>query len=60
VRTLLAIFDEMDQPVTPSPPSSARGFVPAALEMMDREVIQPWSLSSTSATQDAGAVLLIR
>ena len=60
VRTLLAIFDEMDQASNAVSAIIGQGFVPAALEMMDNEVIQAVEATlHVGFPMDAGAVLLI-
>jgi glycolate oxidase len=59
-RTLLAIFDEVDPASNAVSAVIARGIVPAALEMMDREVIQAVEPAlHVGYPMDAGAVLLI-
>jgi glycolate oxidase len=59
-RTLLAIFDEVDPASSAVSAVIARGIVPAALEMMDREVIQAVEPAlHVGYPMDAGAVLLI-
>ena len=60
VRTLLAIFDDMDQASNAVSAIIGQGFVPAALEMMDYEVIQAVEASlHVGFPTDASAVLLI-
>jgi glycolate oxidase len=60
VRTLLVVFDEMDQASNTVSAIIGAGFVPAALEMMDREVIQAVEPSlHVGYPMDAEAVLLI-
>jgi len=60
VRTLLAIFDDMDQASNAVSAIIGQGFVPAALEMMDYEVIQAVEASlHVGFPMDASAVLLI-
>jgi glycolate oxidase len=60
VRTLLAIFDEMDQASNAVSAIIGQGFVPAALEMMDNEVIQAVEATlHVGFPADASAVLLI-
>jgi glycolate oxidase len=60
VRTLLAVFDEMDQASNAVTAIIGQGFVPAALEMMDQEVIQAVEATlHIGFPLDAGAVLLI-
>jgi glycolate oxidase len=60
VRTLLVVFDEMDQASNTVSAIIGQGFVPAALEMMDREVIQAVEPSlHVGYPMDAEAVLLI-
>jgi glycolate oxidase len=60
VRTLLAIFDQMDQASNAVSAIIGQGFVPAALEMMDREIIQAVEPSlHVGYPMDAEAVLLI-
>jgi len=59
-RTLLVIFDEVDQASNAVSAVIARGIVPAALEMMDRHVIQAVEPAlHVGYPMDAGAVLLI-
>jgi glycolate oxidase len=60
VRTLLAIFDEIDQASNAVSAIIGQGFVPAALEMMDREIIQAVEPAlHVGYPVDAGAVLLM-
>jgi glycolate oxidase len=60
VRTLLAIFDEMDRASNAVSAIIGQGFVPAALEMMDNEVIQAVEPTlHVGYPMDASAVLLI-
>jgi glycolate oxidase len=60
VRTLLAIFDEMDQASNAVSAIIGQGFVPAALEMMDREIIRAVEPAlHVGYPMDADAVLLI-
>ena len=59
-RTLLAIFDEVDQASAAVSSIIGRGVVPAALEMMDAEVIRAVEPAlHVGYPLDAGAVLLI-
>ena len=59
-RTLLAIFDEVDQASSAVSAIIAHGFVPAALEMLDREIIRAVEPAlHVGYPLDAGAVLLI-
>ena len=59
-RTLLAIFDEVDQASEAVSAIIGRGILPAALEMMDREVIRAVEQAlHVGYPLDAGAVLLI-
>jgi glycolate oxidase len=59
-RTLLAIFDEVDQASEAVSATIALGIVPSALEMMDREVIRAVEpVLHVGYPLDAGAVLLI-
>ncbi|MCI0849961.1 MAG: FAD-binding protein [Chloroflexi bacterium] len=59
-RTLLAIFDEVDQASEAVSAIIARGFVPSALEMMDREIIRAVEPAlHVGYPMDAGAILLI-
>jgi glycolate oxidase len=59
-RTLLAIFDEVDQASAAVSAIIGRGIVPSALEMMDREVIRAVEPAlHVGYPLDAGAVLLI-
>ena len=60
VFTLLAIFDEMDQASNAVSAIISQGFVPAALEMIDREIIQAVEPAlHVGYPMDAEAVLLI-
>jgi glycolate oxidase len=60
VRTLLAVYDDMDQASNAVSAIIGQGFVPAALEMMDREVIQAVEPTlHVGYPMDASAVLLI-
>jgi glycolate oxidase len=59
-RTLLAIFDEVDQASEAVSAIIGRGIVPSALEMMDREIIRAVEpVLHVGYPLDAGAVLLI-
>jgi glycolate oxidase len=59
-RTLLAIFDEIDQASEAVSAIIAGGIIPSALEMMDREVIRAVEQAMhVGYPLDAGAVLLI-
>jgi len=59
-RTLLAIFDEVDQASDTVSAIIGRGIVPSALEMMDREIIRAVEPAlHVGYPMDAGAVLLI-
>ena len=59
-RTLLAIFDEVDDATNAVSAIIARGIVPSALEMMDREIIRAVEPAlHVGYPMDAGAVLLI-
>ncbi|MEX2159973.1 MAG: FAD-linked oxidase C-terminal domain-containing protein [Dehalococcoidia bacterium] len=59
-RTLLAIFDEVDQASEAVSAIIGRGIVPSALEMMDREIIRAVEPAlHVGYPLDAGAVLLI-
>jgi len=59
-RTLLAIFDEVDHASNAVSAIIARGIIPAALEMMDREIIRAVEPAlHVGYPLDAGAVLLI-
>ena len=59
-HTLLAIFDEVDQASEAVSAIIARGIVPSALEMMDREIIRAVEPAlHVGYPLDAGAVLLI-
>lgn len=58
--TLLAVFDEMDKASNAVSAIIGQGFVPAALEMMDREIIQAVEPAlHVGYPLDADAVLLI-
>ncbi len=60
VRTLLAIFDEVDHASNAVSAIIAHGIVPAALEMLDREIIKAVEPAlHVGYPMDAGAVLLI-
>jgi glycolate oxidase len=60
VFTLLAIFDEMDQASNAVSAIIGQGFVPAALEMIDREIIRAVEPAlHVGYPMDAEAVLLI-
>jgi glycolate oxidase len=59
-RTLLAIFDEVDQATEAVSSIIGRGVLPSALEMMDREIIRAVEPAlHVGYPMDAGAVLLI-
>lgn len=59
-RTLLAIFDEVDQASNAVSAIIAHGIIPAALEMLDREIIRAVEPAlHVGYPLDAGAVLLI-
>jgi glycolate oxidase len=59
-RTLLAIFDEVDQASSAVSSVIAHGILPSALEMIDREVIQAVEPAlHVGYPLDAGAVLII-
>jgi glycolate oxidase len=59
-RTLLAIFDEVDQASEAVSAIIGRGILPTALEMMDREIIRAVEPAlHVGYPMDAGAVLLI-
>jgi glycolate oxidase len=59
-RTLLAIFDEVDQASEAVSAIISRGILPSALEMMDREIIRAVEPAlHVGYPLDAGAVLLI-
>ena len=60
VRTLLAVFPDMDQAGATVSRVIASGLVPTAMEMMDRLTIQAVETAMKSGyPQDAGAILLI-
>ena len=60
VRTLLAIFDTPDDATRSVPQIIAAGITPAALEMMDRTIIQTVEEAfHFGFPRDAGAVLII-
>lgn len=60
VRTLLAIFDEVDHASNAVSAIIAHGFIPAALEMLDCEIIKAVEPAlHVGYPLDAGAVLLI-
>ena len=59
-RTLLAIFDEVDDASEAVSAIIGRGIIPSALEMMDREIIRAVEPAlHVGYPMDAGAVLLI-
>jgi glycolate oxidase len=58
-RTLLAIFDTIDQATATVSAVIGAGLVPAALEMMDAVTLQALAALNIGYPQDAGAVLLI-
>jgi glycolate oxidase len=59
-RTLLGIFDEVDQASASVSAIIGRGIVPSALEMMDHEIIRAVEPAlHVGYPMDAGAVLLI-
>jgi glycolate oxidase len=60
VRTLLAIFDEMDIATRTVVDITAAGIIPAALEMMDRTTIEAVETGSpVGFPRDAEAVLIV-
>ncbi len=60
VRTLLAIFDEMDMATQTVVDITAAGIIPAALEMMDRTTIEAVETGSpVGFPRDAEAVLIV-
>jgi glycolate oxidase len=60
VRTLLAIFDEMDTATQTVVDITAAGIIPAALEMMDRTTIEAVETGSpVGFPRDAEAVLIV-
>jgi glycolate oxidase len=60
VRTLLAIFDEMDTATQTVVDITAAGIIPAALEMMDRTTIEAVETGSPAGfPRDAEAVLIV-
>jgi len=60
VRTLLAIFDQMDPATQTVVDITAAGIIPAALEMMDRTTIEAVETGSpVGFPRDAEAVLLV-
>lgn len=60
VRTLLAVFDEVDQASAAVSAIIGRGIIPAALEMMDQTTIQAVEPAlHVGYPLDAGAVLLV-
>src|SRR5712692_6179747 len=60
VRTLLAIFDQMDTATQTVVDITAGGIIPAALEMMDRTTIEAVETGSpVGFPRDAEAVLLV-
>ena len=60
VRTLLAIFDEMDYATQTVVDITAAGIIPAALEMMDRTTIEAIERGApVGFPRDAEAVLIV-
>ncbi len=60
VRTLLAIFDQMDSATQTVVDITAAGIIPAALEMMDRTTIEAVERGAPAGfPRDAEAVLLV-
>jgi glycolate oxidase len=60
VRTLLAIFDQMDSATRTVVDITAAGIIPAALEMMDRTTIEAVETGSpVGFPRDAEAVLIV-
>ena len=60
VRTLLAVFDQMDSATRAVVEITAAGIIPAALEMMDRTTIEAVETGSpVGLPRDAEAVLLV-
>jgi len=60
VRTLLAIFDQMEQATQTVVDITAAGIIPAALEMMDRTTIEAVETGSpVGLPRDAEAVLIV-
>ena len=60
VRTLLAIFDEMDNATQTVVDITAAGIIPAALEMMDRTTIEAIERGApVGFPRDAEAVLIV-
>ena len=60
VRTLLAIFDEMERATQTVVDITAAGIIPAALEMMDRTTIEAVETGSpVGLPRDAEAVLIV-
>ena len=60
VRTLLAIFDQMDQATQTVVDITAEGIIPAALEIMDRTTIEAVETGSpVGFPRDAEAVLIV-
>jgi glycolate oxidase len=60
VRTLLAIFDDMDSATQTVVDITAAGIIPAALEMMDRTTIEAVETGSpVGFPRDAEAVLIV-
>ena len=60
VRTLLAIFDDMDAATQAVVDITAAGIIPAALEMMDRTTIQAVERGApVGLPHDAEAVLIV-
>src|SRR5919109_2399370 len=60
VRTLLAVFDQMDTATQTVVDITAAGIIPAALEMMDRTTIEAVERGSpVGLPRDAEAVLLV-
>ncbi|MBI2366294.1 MAG: FAD-binding protein [Deltaproteobacteria bacterium] len=60
VRTLLAVFDQMDHATQTVVDITAAGIIPAALEMMDRTTIEAVELGApVGLPRDAEAVLIV-
>jgi glycolate oxidase len=58
-RTLLAVFDSVDAATNAVSSIIAAGLVPAALEMLDQQIIRAVAALDVGYPEDAGAVLLI-
>ena len=58
-RTLLAVFDPVDDATNTVPGIIAAGIIPGALEMMDRLIVQAVEAAFHFGFPDAGACLIV-